>query len=209
MVTKTEKLKNTATDTMTAIASGVGSLFGSGKLKELEQTNVMLHEEITKRDKGIEHLHKKIEQLQEQHSQQLQNVKETHQQELKAKDKEISQLGNIIAKAFKWFPMLKEMLRIEKFCRFIGFTQEMTDSLIIKKEALVCSGKIYSEEHKRKFEVKNETFKVEKDRDDDTKLVLTINGKPISNWFKEQFEKLRQSMHPTTQTQERSKGLRM
>lgn len=206
---KTEKLKNTATDTMTAIASGVGSLFGSGKLKELEQTNVMLHEEITKRDKGIEHLHKKIEQLQEQHSQQLQNVKETHQQELKAKDKEISQLGNIIAKAFKWFPMLKEMLRIEKFCRFIGFTQEMTDSLIIKKEALVCSGKIYSEEHKRKFEVKNETFKVEKDRDDDTKLVLTINGKPISNWFKEQFEKLRQSMHPTTQTQERSKGLRM
>lgn len=207
MVTKTEKLKNTATDTMTAIASGVGSLFGSGKLKELEQTNVMLHEEITKRDKGIEHLHKKIEQLQEQHSQQLQNVKETHQQELKAKDKEISQLGNIIAKAFKWFPILREMLRMEKFCKFIGFTQEMTDSLIIKKKALVCSGKIYSEEYKRKFEVKDETFKVEKGTDD-TKLVLTINKKPISEWFREQIEKLHQSMHPS-QTEKRSQSFKL
>ncbi len=204
---KTEKLKNTATDTMTAIASGVGSLFGSGKLKELEQTNVMLHEEITKRDKGIEHLHKKIEQLQKQHSQQLQNVKETHQQELKAKDKEISQLGNIIAKAFKWFPILREMLHMEKFCKFIGFTQEMTDSLIIKKEALVCSGKIYSEEYKRKFEVKDETFKVEKGADD-TKLVLTINKKPISEWFREQIEKLHQSMHPS-QTEKRSQGFKL
>lgn len=165
--------------------------------------------EITKRDKSIEHLYKKIEQLQEQHSQQLQNVKETHQQELKAKDKEISQLGNIIAKAFKWFPILREILRMEKFCKFIGFTQEMTDSLIIKKETLVCSGKIYSEEHKRKFEVKEETFKVEKDRADDTKLVLTINEKLISTWFKEQFEKLRQSMRPTMQAQEKSKGLKM
>ena len=36
---RTEQLKNKATDAMTAIARGVGSLFGSGKLKELEQAN--------------------------------------------------------------------------------------------------------------------------------------------------------------------------
>lgn len=36
---RTDKLKSVATDAATAIASGVSSLFGSGKLKDLEQTN--------------------------------------------------------------------------------------------------------------------------------------------------------------------------
>ena len=44
-------LKSVATDAATAIASGVGSLFGSGKLKDLEQSNENLRHEIAKRDK--------------------------------------------------------------------------------------------------------------------------------------------------------------
>ncbi len=49
---------------------------------------------------------------------------------------------------------------------------------------------IYSEEHRRRFEIKNDIFKVEKNPTDDSKLVLTINRQPISEWFKEQWEKL-------------------
>ena len=51
---RTDKLKSAATDAATAIASGVGSLFGSGKLKDLEQANEKLRQEIVKRDKGID-----------------------------------------------------------------------------------------------------------------------------------------------------------
>ena len=43
---------------------------------------------------------------------------------------------------------LREMLRMEKFCAMLGGTKEMTESLIVKKEALKCSGKIYSEQHR-------------------------------------------------------------
>ena len=43
---------------------------------------------------------------------------------------------------------LKEMLRMEKFCAMLGGTKEMTESLIVKKGALKCSGKIYSEQHR-------------------------------------------------------------
>ena len=50
---RTDKLKSVATDAATAIASGVGSLFGSGKLKELERTNENLHQEIAERNKII------------------------------------------------------------------------------------------------------------------------------------------------------------
>lgn len=192
---RTDKLKSAATDVATAITSGVGSLFGSGKLKELEQTNAALHEEITQRDKCIEHLHTQMERLQEQYNRQLQEARVAHRQELETKDKEISRLSNIVAKAFRWFPILREMLRMEKFCKLVGFTQEMTDILVVKREAIVCNGKIYSEKHKRKFDIKNDTFKVEKAPSDSGKLVLTINKQVISEWFSEQFDKLHQTMH--------------
>ena len=206
---RTDKLKSVATDAATAIASGVGSLFGSGKLKELERTNEDLHQEIDERDKDIDTLKIQMQQMQEQHDKQIRNLQGIHNQELEAKDREISRLNALLEKAFKWFPMLKEMLRMEKLCAVIGFTKDMIDCLLTKKDAIQCNGKIYSEEHRRKFENKNDIFKVEKNPTDDSKLVLTINRQPISEWFKEQVEKLRQGLRSTTEDPRKSRGFRM
>ena len=206
---RTDKLKSVATDAATAIASGVGSLFGSGKLKDLEQSNENLRHEIAKRDKGIDELKAKMQQMQEQHSKQIRNIQGIHNQELETKDKEISRLNTILEKAFNWFPLLKEMLRMERLCYAIGFTKDMVNSLLTKKEAIRCSGKLYSEEHRRRFEIKNDIFKVEKSLVDDNKLVLTINRQPISEWFKEQWERLQQAIRKSVQTERRSRGIRM
>ena len=206
---RTDKLKSVATDAATAIASGVGSLFGSGKLKDLEQSNENLRHEIAKRDKGIDELKAKMQQMQEQHSKQIRNIQGIHNQELEAKEKEISRLNTILEKAFNWFPLLKEMLRMERLCYAIGFTKDMVNSLLTKKEAIRCSGKLYSEEHRRRFEIKNDIFKVEKSLVDDNKLVLTINRQPISEWFKEQWERLQQAIRKSVQTERRSRGIRM
>ena len=187
---RTDKLKSAATDAATVIASGVGSLFGSGKMKKLEQSNEELRQEIAKRDKGIDDLKAQMRHMQEQHGQQIRNLQGIHNQELEAKDKEISRLNTLLEKAFKWFPMLREMLRMEKLCAAIGFTKEMIENLLTKKEAIRCNGRIYSEEHKRKFDIRNDIFKVEKNPTDDNKLVLTINKQPIGEWFKEQLGKL-------------------
>ena len=206
---RTDKLKSVATDAATAIASGVGSLFGSGKLKDLEQSNENLRHEIAKRDKGIDELKAKMQQMQEQHSKQIRNLQGIHNQELEAKDKEISRLNAILEKAFNWFPLLKEMLRMEKLCYAIGFTKDMINSLLTKKEAIRCNGRIYSEEHKRKFDIKNDIFKVEKNPTDDSKLILTINRQPIGEWFKEQWEKLRQGLRQLAEEPRKSRGFRM
>lgn len=206
---RTDKLKSAATDAATAIASGVGSLFGSGKLKDLEQTNENLRHEIAKRDKGIDELKAKMQQMQEQHGKQIRNLQGIHNQELEIKDKEISRLNTILEKAFNWFPLLKEMLRMEKFCYAIGFTKDMVNNLLTKKEAIRCNGKIYSEEHRRKFDIKNDIFKIEKSSVDNNKLVLTINRQPIGEWFKEQWEKLRQGLQQSAEEPRKSRGFKL
>ena len=206
---RTDKLKSVATDAATAIASGVGSLFGSGKLKELEHSNVELHQEIAKRNKSIDDLKVQMQQMQEQHGKQIRNLQGIHNQEIEAKDKEISRLNTILEKASNWFPLLKEMLRMERLCYAIGFTKDMINSLLTKKEAIRCNGKIYSEEHRRRFEIKNDIFKVEKSLADDNKLVLTINRKPIGEWFKEQWEKLRQGLRQSAEEPRKSRGFKL
>ena len=206
---RTDKLKSVATDAATAIASGVGSLFGSGKVKELEHSNVELHQEIAKRNKSIDDLKVRMQQMQEQHGKQIRNLQGVHNQELEAKDKEISRLNTILEKAFNWFPLLKEMLRMEKLCYAIGFTKDMVNSLLTKKEAIRCNGKIYSEEHRRRFEIKNDIFKIEKSSVDNNKLVLTINRQPIGEWFKEQWEKLRQGLRQSAEEPRKSRGFKL
>ena len=206
---RTDKLKSAATDAATAIASGVGSLFGSGKLKDLEQANEKLRQEVAKRDKGIDELKVRMQQMQEQHGKQIRNLQGIHNQELEAKDREISRLNTLLEKAFKWFPMLKEMLRMEKLCATIGFTKEMIESLLTKKEAIQCSGKIYSEEHRRKFDIRSDIFKVEKHPMDSSKLVLTINRQPIGEWFKEQWEKLRRGLRQSEEEPRKSRGFKI
>ena len=84
----------------------------------------------------------------------------------------------------------------------LGFSKEMTENLLAKKEALKCSGKIYSEQHRRNFDIKDDILMIENDPDDESRLNLTINKKPIANWFREQWHRLR---HGTRPQQEESK----
>ena len=97
---------------------------------------------------------------------------------------------------------------MEKLCAAIGFTKEMIESLLTKKEAIRCNGRIYSEEHRRKFDIKNDIFKVEKNPTDDSKLILTINRQPIGEWFREQWEKLQERLRKTEEPR-KNRGFRL
>ena len=151
----------------------------------MEQTNENLRHEIIKYSKSIDDLKAQMQHMQEQHGKQIRNLQGIHNQELEAKDKEISRLNTILEKAFNCFPLLKEMLRMERLCYAIGFTKDMVNSLLNKREAIKCNEKIYYEKHRQRFEVKNATYKIEQRSVDNNKLVLTINRQPIGEWFKE------------------------
>ena len=190
---KSEKLEAAKTEAKAAFAAKVGSLFGSGKLKVLETDNLALQHEIAIRDESIEMLQAQIQRQQEEHQRQLIELEAKHHKEILDKDmiyrKETSLLKSVISKAAVWFPYLREMLRMENFCLKLGFNEKQTATLISGKP-IFYEGELYSEEHKRKFKTGNAGFQVVKDPKDKSKLVLCIEGKPIGEWFKEQFNKL-------------------
>ena len=189
---QTEKLKEAATTAATNIAESVGSLFGSNKVKTLERENSVLHQTVDTHEETIETLQTKIQTMQTEHSRQMLDMQQKHIKELQVRDtehkKEVSRLTALLNKTLKWFPQIKGMLNLERFCLSVGFNQEQTAVLMMGKP-LEYSGELYSEEHKRKFMAKEVTAKVFTDKG---RFVLTINLQPIGDWVKAQLEKLRQ-----------------
>jgi hypothetical protein len=57
--------------------------------------------------------------------------------------------------------------------------------------------------------IKNNIFKAEKSLVDDNKLVLTINKQPINEWFKEQWEKLKQGLRQSAEEPRKSRGMKL
>ena len=207
---QTEKLKGAATTAAANIAESVGSLFGSNKVKTLERENTALHREVADHEETIEALQDRIQTMQADHSRQMAEVERKHRREIADKEtkhkEEISFLKTVIARAAAWFPYFREMLRIENLCRLVGFDERQTATLV-KGKPLEYAGELYSEEHGRKFTTEKAGFQVVKDPTDGTKLVLAINRKPIAEWFKEQFEKLRQNIRRPIQPQRKSRGI--
>ena len=209
---QTEKLKGAATVAATNIAESVGSLFGSNKVKTLEKENTALHREVADHEETIEALQDRIQTMQADHSRQMAEVERKHRREIADKEtkhkEEISFLKTVIAKAAAWFPYFREMLRIENLCRLIGFDERQTATLV-KGKPLEYAGELYSEEHGRKFTTEKAGFQVVKDPTDGTRLVLAIDRKPIAEWFKEQFDKLRQNIHRPIQPQKKNRGMKI
>lgn len=107
-------------------------LFRGGKLKELNVPTKTARR-VSKRNTNIEKLQSQVQQMQKQHDTQIHNLREMHRQELDMKEKNCHGSARIIDKAFRWFDV-QEMLRMEKFCAMLGFSKEMTESLIVKKK---------------------------------------------------------------------------
>ncbi len=111
--------------------------------------------------------------------------------------KEVSRLTRLVEKLCAWFPLAKEVLRVEKLCAIVGFSMEQTRTLIADRE-VTHDSTLYSEEHGRSFTARNVTAKIRQESVS-KRLVLYINQTPVSEWFKEQFERLKQSMRQPIQ----------
>lgn len=73
--------------------------------------------------------------MQKQYDTKIHNIMGMLRQELDMQEKEQTRLVRIIYKTFRWFPMFREMFRMEKSCAMLVLSNEMTESLLVKKEA--------------------------------------------------------------------------
>ena len=206
---RTDKLKSVATDAATALASGVSSLFGSGKMKSLERKNEDLRDEIAIRDETIEQLQSNIKQMQVEHSRAMMNKDNEYRKALEAKEaehkEETNTLNSIINTAHRWYPDFANLLRLERLAKQIGLSA-MEFAELIKGKILNFTGRLFSSEHNRWFATDNTPLQIL--RDNDRRLTLTANRIPLSQWFGEQYDKLRQSIRQPIQLK-KSRGVRM
>ena len=140
---RTDKLKSVATDAATALASGVGSLFGSGKMKSLERKNEDLKDEIAIRDETIEHLQSNIKGMEVEHSRAMMSKENEHRKALEAKEAEHKEetniLNSIINTAHRWYPDFANLLRLERLAKQIGLSA-MDFAELIKGKVLIFKG---------------------------------------------------------------------
>lgn len=206
---QTERLKRAATTAAANIAESVGSLFGNNKVKTLERENTVLHREVADHEETIEALQTRIQTLQADHSRQLLDMQQKHINELAQTEtnlkREISRLTVLLNKTLKWFPQIKDMINIERLCLAVGFNKEQTATLLTGRP-IEYNGELYSEEHKRKFMAKDVKAKV---FSDNGRFILTIDLRPIGEWFKEQFERLRQTIRQPVIPQRKDRGMKL
>ncbi len=91
------------------------------------------------------------------------------------------------------FPNLSENLKMAQLCRDIGLAIETIKEIFTGKEVIV-TGKLYSQEHDRYFNVQDDKLQLYKEHDKPDKLHLSLNGQNIFDWFKEQFKKVSQTI---------------
>lgn len=96
---------------------------------------------------------------------------------------------------FSIFPQLSERLRIAQLCKGMGLAVDAIKQLF-KGEAVTVTGKLHSPEHGQSFNVQDSKLQLFKESKDSDRLKLCINGHNIIDWFKEQFDKFRQTIRP-------------
>ena len=168
-----------------------------------------LRDEIAIRDETIEQLQSNIKQMEVEHSRAMMNKDNEHRKALEAKEaehkEETNTLNSIINTAHRWYPDFANLLRIERLAKQIGLSA-MEFAELFKGKILNFTGRLFSSEHNRWFATDNTPLQIL--RDNNRRLTLTANRIPLSQWFSEQYNKLRQSIRQPAQPK-KSRGMKL
>lgn len=95
------------------------------------------------------------------------------------------------------FPTLNERLRIAQLCRGVGLGIE-TIKKLFNGEAVPYTGRLRSPEHDQDFEVQDAKLQLFAERDNPSKLYLSLNGQNILDWFRQKYQEVKQMVRPHT-----------
>ena len=182
---RTDKLKSVATDAATALASGVSSLFGSGKMKSLERKNEDLRDEIAIRDETIEQLQSNIKQMEVEHQKQIQEVKQSYEAENRKQTEYIDRI-------LRYFPYVEKLMPMIKYLsEKMGFNDNLIKALCTFKEIPV-KGKLYSTMFNQSFSTDGAVCSLKQDREG--RFDLNIDGVSHHSWFRRKKDEFMEAL---------------
>ncbi|MCD8092860.1 MAG: plasmid recombination protein [Bacteroides sp.] len=182
----TQKLKGAAVNATTAIADGVSSLFGSGKVKKLEEENEQLKENVSELSRQITIVQKEKKKSEMRLYNDMDVLNKKHQEE-------ITQSNNRLEQIDTYFPYIKVLMLLAIQCRELGFTEEMTRQLV-NLQPVEFKGSLYSKEYGQKFKTEHSTAIIERSSEKKGKFHLCIDGMPILEWFKKKFQEIKEKV---------------
>lgn len=170
-----EKFKNAKAEMGANLMDGVNSLFGGSKVKQQRAEIEQLQSEITTLKDENRSLKTEMQTLQKEYT--------STTDKLRAELKKIYDL----------FPNLRELLSIERMCRFVGFSDDLTKQ-ILTGDKVGFKGSLYSAEYKQKFSTVHSVAQMEPEPKQPEKLRLAIDGVDIIEWFRLKYREFQRSV---------------
>ena len=170
-----EKFKNAKAEMGANLMDGVNSLFGGSKVKQQQA---------------------EIEELQSENNS-LKEENRSLKTEMQTLQKEYTfttdKLRAELRKIYDLFPNLRELLSIERMCRLVGFSDDLTKRILSGRK-VGFKGSLYSAEYKRKFKTEHSIAQIQPESKQPEKLSLTIDGVDVVEWFRLKYRKFQRSV---------------
>lgn len=170
-----EKFKNAKAEMGANLMDGVNSLFGGSKIKQQQAEIEELKSEIISLKDENRSLKTEMQTLQKEYT--------------STTDKLRAELKTI----YDLFPNLREFLSIERMCRLVGFSDDLTKR-ILSGGKVGFKGSLYSPEYKRKFSTVHSVAQMEPEPKQPEKLRLAIDGVNIIEWFRLKYREFQRSV---------------
>lgn len=186
---KSEKLEVAKTEAKAAFVAKVGSFFGGGKLKEFEHRN----EDLQKR---IQELEEEAIQREEQHSKQIQEMKNAYERQYR----KLSEFTDFVK---RYFPYVEKLMPTIKFLRdTLNFGDGLIKKLCMFKDVTI-KGKLYSSEFRQLFKTDGSICSL-KETSDGT-FDLKIDGVSHISWFRRKKDEFMEALGLPKQEQQSKK----
>lgn len=187
----TDKLKCAATDTATALARNMGSLFGSGRMKSLERRNEDLQDRILE-------LEDEAQQRERQQAEQIQEIRNAYEQQ----HRKLSEFTDLVR---RYFPYVEKLMPTIKFLRdSLNFGDAVIRKLCTFKDVSI-KGELYSREFNQHFRVGKTICSLKEGKDGN--FNLNIDGVSHVSWFRRKKDEFMQALGVPTRKQD--KGIRL
>lgn len=190
---KSEKLEVAKTEAKAAFVAKVGSLFGGGKLKEFEHRN----EDLQKR---IQELEEEAIQREEQHSKQIQEMKNAYERQYR----KLSEFTDFVK---RYFPYVEKLMPTIKFLRdTLNFSDGLIKKLCMFKDVTI-KGKLYSSEFRQLFKTDGSVCSL-KETSDGT-FDLKIDGVSHVSWFRRKKDEFMEAFGLPASRRNQNRGLKL